>query len=86
MLATNTSTLDIDEIASVVTNPERVIGMHFFSPANIMKLLEIVRGKKTSDDTIATAMQVGKAMKKVAVLVGNCERFRWQSDDRWLCA
>jgi 3-hydroxyacyl-CoA dehydrogenase len=75
ILATNTSTLDIDEIASVVKNPERVIGMHFFSPANVMKLLEIVRGKNTSDETIATAMQVGKAMKKVGVLVGNCDGF-----------
>ena len=75
ILATNTSTLNIDEIASVASNPERVIGMHFFSPANVMKLLEVVRGKATSDETIATAMQVGKAMKKVAVLVGNCDGF-----------
>jgi 3-hydroxyacyl-CoA dehydrogenase len=75
ILATNTSTLNIDEIASVAKNSERVIGMHFFSPANVMKLLEIVRGKATSDDTIATAMQIGKAMKKVGVLVGNCDGF-----------
>jgi 3-hydroxyacyl-CoA dehydrogenase len=75
ILATNTSTLDVDEIASAATHPERVIGMHFFSPANIMKLLEVVRGGATSDTTIVTAMAVGKLMKKVAVLVGNCDGF-----------
>jgi 3-hydroxyacyl-CoA dehydrogenase len=75
ILATNTSTLDIDEIASAATHPERIIGMHFFSPANIMKLLEVVRGGATSDTTIVTAMAVGKLMKKVAVLVGNCDGF-----------
>jgi 3-hydroxyacyl-CoA dehydrogenase len=75
ILASNTSTLDIDEIASVATNPERVIGLHFFSPANIMKLLEIVRGKKTSHDTIATAMQLARTIKKIGVLVGNCDGF-----------
>jgi 3-hydroxyacyl-CoA dehydrogenase len=75
ILASNTSTLDIDEIASVAPNPERVIGTHFFSPANIMKLLEIVRGKKTSHDTIATAMQLAKTIKKIGVLVGNCDGF-----------
>jgi 3-hydroxyacyl-CoA dehydrogenase len=75
ILATNTSSLDIDEIASVVKNPERVIGLHFFSPANIMKLLEIVRGRKTSAETIITALQLAKAMKKVGVVVGNCDGF-----------
>ncbi len=75
ILASNTSTLDIDEIASAANNPERVIGMHFFSPANIMKLLEVVRGGASSDTTIVTAMAVGKLMKKVAVLVGNCDGF-----------
>jgi 3-hydroxyacyl-CoA dehydrogenase len=75
ILATNTSTLDIDEIASAAAHPERVIGMHFFSPASIMKLLEVVRGGASSDTTIVTAMAVGKQMKKVAVLVGNCDGF-----------
>jgi 3-hydroxyacyl-CoA dehydrogenase len=75
ILASNTSTLDIDEIASAATHPERVIGLHFFSPANIMKLLEIVRGKNTSHDTIATAMQLARSIKKVGVLVGNCDGF-----------
>jgi 3-hydroxyacyl-CoA dehydrogenase len=75
ILASNTSTLDIDELASVATNPERVIGLHFFSPANLMKLLEIVRGKKTSDSTIATVMQFAKTIKKIGVLVGNCDGF-----------
>jgi 3-hydroxyacyl-CoA dehydrogenase len=75
ILASNTSTLDIDQLAAVVKNPGRVIGMHFFSPANVMKLLEVVRGKQTSDVAIATALSVGKSMKKVAVLVGNCDGF-----------
>lgn len=75
ILATNTSTLDVDQIASAARNPERVIGMHFFSPANIMKLLEVVRGKNTSHEAIVTALNVGKLMKKVAVLVGNCDGF-----------
>ena len=75
ILATNTSTLDIDQVASAAKNPGRVIGMHFFSPANIMKLLEVVRGKETSNEAIATALAVGKLMKKAAVLVGNCDGF-----------
>ncbi|HEY9684828.1 MAG TPA: 3-hydroxyacyl-CoA dehydrogenase NAD-binding domain-containing protein [Oculatellaceae cyanobacterium] len=75
ILASNTSTLDIDQLAAVVKNPGRVIGMHFFSPANVMKLLEVVRGKQTSDVAIATALALGKSMKKVAVLVGNCDGF-----------
>ncbi len=75
ILATNTSYLDIDEIAQAVKNPERVVGMHFFSPANIMKLLEVVKAAKTSDVAIATAMNVGKKLGKVSVLVGVCFGF-----------
>lgn len=75
VLATNTSTLSIDEIASVTKRPESVIGTHFFSPANVMRLLEIVRGQATSLEVIATAMALGKALKKVGVLVGNCPGF-----------
>lgn len=75
ILASNTSTLDIDEIASATKRPEDVIGLHFFSPANVMKLLEIVRGEKTADDVKATAMQLAKRIKKVGVLVGNCHGF-----------
>ncbi|XP_053554717.1 peroxisomal bifunctional enzyme [Bombina bombina] len=74
-LCTNTSGLNIDEIASVTNYPDQVIGMHFFSPANIMRLLEVVRGRHTSLTTIATAMNLGKTLGKVAVLVGNCPRF-----------
>ncbi len=75
VLATNTSTLSIDEIASVTSRPEFVIGLHFFSPANVMRLLEIVRGKATSAEVIATAMALAKQLKKVGVLVGNCQGF-----------
>ena len=75
ILATNTSTLDLDEIASVMAEPTRVIGTHFFSPANVMRLLEVVRGTETAKDVIATAMQLGRRMKKVGVLVGNCHGF-----------
>ncbi|MEO2046533.1 MAG: 3-hydroxyacyl-CoA dehydrogenase NAD-binding domain-containing protein [Pirellulales bacterium] len=75
ILASNTSTLDIDEIASATSRPESVIGHHFFSPANIMKLLEIVRGQQTSDEVIATSMGLARRLKKVAVLVGNCFGF-----------
>ena len=75
ILATNTSTLDVDAIASVTKRPERVVGMHFFSPANIMRLLEVVRGKESSATTIATAMNVGRKVGKVSVLVGNCFGF-----------
>lgn len=75
ILATNTSTLDIDKIASVTARPESVIGTHFFSPANVMKLLENVRGAKTSAQTIATAMAMAKTIGKVAVLAGNCDGF-----------
>ena len=75
ILASNTSTLDIDEIASVTGRPEMVIGHHFFSPANVMKLLEIVRGGKTSDQVIATSMALARRLRKVGVLVGNCTGF-----------
>eukprot|EP01059_Diplonema_ambulator_P036182 TRINITY_DN8925_c0_g2_i1.p1 TRINITY_DN8925_c0_g2~~TRINITY_DN8925_c0_g2_i1.p1 ORF type:complete len:724 (+),score=282.76 TRINITY_DN8925_c0_g2_i1:55-2172(+) len=75
ILATNTSFLSIDEIASATRRPEDVIGCHFFSPANVMKLLENVRGAKTSGRTIATAMAFGKKIGKIAVLVGNCHGF-----------
>lgn len=75
ILATNTSTLDIDEIASATKRPEWVIGTHFFSPANVMRLLEVVRGKATSPAVIATAMELGKTLKKVGVLSGNAFGF-----------
>ena len=75
ILASNTSTLDIDEIASATKRPEAVIGTHFFSPANVMKLLENVRGKKSSKETIATVMALGKQIKKIPVLAGNCDGF-----------
>jgi 3-hydroxyacyl-CoA dehydrogenase len=75
ILATNTSALDIDEIASVTKRAEDVIGTHFFSPANVMKLLENVRGSKSSPVTIATVMAFGKQIGKVPVLAGNCEGF-----------
>lgn len=75
LLASNTSTLDIDQMAQASGRPGQVIGMHFFSPANVMRLLEVVRGKDSSAQTIATAMGLGKAMGKVSVLVGNCDGF-----------
>lgn len=75
VLASNTSTLSIDEIASSTSRPEFVIGTHFFSPANVMRLLEIVRGKSSSKEVIATCMQLSKAMGKIGVLVGNCRGF-----------
>src|SRR6202790_4152225 len=75
ILASNTSTLSIDEIAASTSRPEFVIGTHFFSPANIMRLLEIVRGKATSKEVIATCMQLSKSLGKVGVLVGNCRGF-----------
>jgi 3-hydroxyacyl-CoA dehydrogenase len=75
VLATNTSTLDVDEIASATKRPESVIGTHFFSPANVMRLLENVRGKKSSKTTIATAMTIGRRIAKVPVLVGVCYGF-----------
>jgi 3-hydroxyacyl-CoA dehydrogenase len=75
ILASNTSYLDINEIASVTKRPEWVIGMHFFSPANVMRLLEVVRGEKTSKTTIATAMGIGKKIGKIAALAGVCHGF-----------
>jgi 3-hydroxyacyl-CoA dehydrogenase len=75
ILASNTSTLNIDEIASATPRPESVIGTHFFSPANVMRLLEIVRGKASSKEVIATCMQLSKKIGKVGVLVGNCRGF-----------
>jgi 3-hydroxyacyl-CoA dehydrogenase len=75
ILATNTSTLSIDEIAAVTGRPQDVIGLHFFSPAHIMRLLEIVRGVKTADDVIVTALSLAKRLQKVGVVVGNCFGF-----------
>jgi 3-hydroxyacyl-CoA dehydrogenase len=75
LLASNTSALDVNEIASVTSRPESVIGMHFFSPANVMKLLENVRGDKSSDSVVATTMAIGKKIKKVSVMVGVCPGF-----------
>ena len=75
ILASNTSTLNIDEIASATKRPEAVIGTHFFSPANVMRLLEIVRGAASSHSVIATCMALSKKLGKVGVLVGNCRGF-----------
>ena len=75
ILASNTSTLDIDEFAHASGRPGQVIGHHFFSPANVMKLLEIVRGKETSKETIATSLALAKKLGKVGVVVGNCFGF-----------
>jgi 3-hydroxyacyl-CoA dehydrogenase len=75
ILATNTSGLDIDEIASATGRPQDVIGLHFFSPANVMRLLEVVRADKTSKEVIATSMQLARKIGKIAVLVGVCPGF-----------
>ena len=75
VLATNTSTLDVDAIAAQTARPQDVIGTHFFSPANVMRLLEIVRGAKTAKDVIATTMRLAKTIAKVPVLVGVCDGF-----------
>ena len=75
ILASNTSYLNIDEIAAVTTRPDHVLGLHFFSPAPVMKLLEIVRGAKTADTVLATAMKLAKAAGKVGVLAGNAHGF-----------
>lgn len=75
ILASNTSTLNIDEIAASTSRPEFVIGTHFFSPANVMRLLEVVRGKESNKSVIATCMQLSKKLSKVGVLVGNCRGF-----------
>jgi len=75
ILASNTSTLDVDKIASFTKRPQDVVGLHFFSPANVMKLLEVVRGKKTAKDVLATVMTTAKAIKKTAVVSGVCDGF-----------
>ncbi len=90
ILATNTSGLDIDEIAAVTRRPEAVIGLHFFSPANVMKLVEVVRGERTAKPIIATAMQLVRRLGKIGVLVGVCPGFvgnrmlyprQWQANE-----
>jgi 3-hydroxyacyl-CoA dehydrogenase len=75
LLATNTSTLDVDAIANAAPHPERSLGMHFFSPAHVMKLLEVVRGSVSSRDTIAAAVALGERIGKIPVVVGNCDGF-----------
>ena len=75
ILASNTSYLNINEIAASISRPADVVGMHFFSPANVMKLLEVVRGDKTAPDVLLTAMGIGKTIKKVAVVAGVCHGF-----------
>ncbi|MGB8475047.1 MAG: 3-hydroxyacyl-CoA dehydrogenase NAD-binding domain-containing protein [Candidatus Acidiferrum sp.] len=75
ILASNTSTLNIDEIAAATSRPQAVIGTHFFSPANVMRLLEVVRGKASAAEVIATCMQLSKKLGKIGVLVGNCRGF-----------
>ena len=75
ILASNTSTLDVDKIASFTARPQDVVGMHFFSPANVMKLLEVVRGKATAKDVLATVMAIAKKIKKTAVVSGVCDGF-----------
>ncbi|HZF82471.1 MAG TPA: 3-hydroxyacyl-CoA dehydrogenase NAD-binding domain-containing protein [Burkholderiaceae bacterium] len=75
ILASNTSTLDVDKIAAFTKRPQDVVGMHFFSPANVMKLLEVVRGKETAKDVLATVMAVAKKIKKTAVVSGVCDGF-----------
>ena len=75
ILATNTSTLDVNEIAAATSRPEQVIGTHFFSPANVMKLMENVRGARSAPQTIATIMELSKTLGKVGVLVGVCDGF-----------
>ena len=75
ILATNTSALDIDEIASITSRPQDVIGLHFFSPANVMRLLEIVRAEETADDVVATSINLARQIGKIATLVGVCPGF-----------
>ena len=75
ILASNTSTLDLNQIASFTQRPQDVVGAHFFSPANVMKLLEVVRGSKTADDVLLTIMQLAKKIKKTAVISGVCDGF-----------
>lgn len=75
ILASNTSSLDLNVIAGFTKRPQDVVGLHFFSPANVMRLLEVVRAEKTSDEVLATALAIGKKLKKVAVVVGVCDGF-----------
>ena len=75
ILATNTSTLDVNQIAAATSRPQDVVGMHFFSPANVMKLLEVVRGAKTGKDVLKTVMDVAKKIRKTAVVAGVCDGF-----------
>jgi 3-hydroxyacyl-CoA dehydrogenase len=75
ILASNTSTLDLDKIAAFTKRPQDVVGLHFFSPANVMKLLEVVRGKHTAKDVLATVMQLAKKIRKTAVVSGVCDGF-----------
>jgi 3-hydroxyacyl-CoA dehydrogenase len=75
ILASNTSTLDVDKIAAFTKRPQDVIGTHFFSPANVMKLLEVIRGKETAKDVLATVMALGKKIKKTTVVSGVCDGF-----------
>ena len=75
IVASNTSTLDVDAIAAVTKRPRDVVGMHFFSPANVMKLLEVVRGKETADDVLVTAMAIGQRIGKTGVVAGVCDGF-----------
>jgi len=75
ILATNTSTLDVDKIAASISRPQDVIGTHFFSPANVMRLLEVVRGAKTGKDVLATTMKLGKTLRKVPIVSGVCDGF-----------
>ena len=75
ILASNTSTLDVNKIAAFTKRPQDVIGMHFFSPANVMKLLEVIRGEKTAKDVLATVMQLGKKIRKTCVVSGVCDGF-----------
>ena len=82
ILASNTSYLNVDEIASVTSRPQDVIGLHFFSPANVMKLLEVIRGEKTAKDVIATSMKLAKQIGKIAVLAGVCPGFIGRSEER----
>jgi 3-hydroxyacyl-CoA dehydrogenase len=75
ILATNTSTLDVDQIAAATTRAGDVVGTHFFSPANVMRLLEVVRGRQTAKDVLATTMKLGKRLKKLPVVSGVCDGF-----------
>ena len=86
ILATNTSTLDVNKIAAFTKRPQDVIGTHFFSPANVMKLLEVVRGEKTAKDVLATVMALGKKIKKTCVVSGVLRRLHRQPHDRAVLA